>query len=226
MARPLRLMTWNVRSLRDDRDAVIRVIRACAPDVLFVQEAPRFLRSASRLAALARETDLVVATTGRPTTGLGLLTTMRVDVERAELHELTKSPKLHQRGVAAAELSVGALSFTAASLHLGLDAIERRRHAVEIDQLLGTWRQPVVLAGDFNEQQDGPAWASLSEGRQDAGAAESHSTFPASQPRRRIDTILAPHGWRISLVSALEIVDESDLVAATDHRPVIVDVMG
>ena len=98
--RPLRLMTWNVRSLRDDRAAVIRVIRACAPDVLFVQEAPRFLRAQSKLAALARESGLVVAAGGRPAAGVALLTTLRVDVDAPASHLLSKAPRLHQRGLA------------------------------------------------------------------------------------------------------------------------------
>ena len=73
MPRPLRLMTWNVRSLRDDRSSVVRVIQRCAPDVLFVQEAPRFFRARSKLAALARESGMVVACGGRPAAGVAIL---------------------------------------------------------------------------------------------------------------------------------------------------------
>jgi endonuclease/exonuclease/phosphatase family metal-dependent hydrolase len=51
-------------------------------------------------------------------------------------------------------------------------------------------------------------------------------TFSSAKPRRRIDTILVPNGWSFVAVSPIEIVDESDLNAATDHRPVIADVMG
>lgn len=217
-------MTWNVRSLRDYRDAVLRVIRECAPDVLFVQEAPRFLRARSKLAALAREAGLVVAAGGRPAAGVALLTTLRVDVDCARDHLLSKSPRLHQRGLAVAQLTLGDLSFAAASLHLGLDATERQRHASEIEQFLGGG--PAVVAGDFNERSTGPAWQALAAGRTDVGAAADLPTFSTADPRRRIDTILVPTDWRVTPVSPLEILHESDLVAATDHRPVIADVVG
>ena len=78
MDHPLRLMTWNVRSLRDDRDAVVGVLRRAAPDVLFVQEAPRFFRARSKLAALARESDLVVVCGGQPAAGVAILSNLRM----------------------------------------------------------------------------------------------------------------------------------------------------
>jgi endonuclease/exonuclease/phosphatase family metal-dependent hydrolase len=222
--RPLRLMTWNLRSLRDDRGAVILVLRACAPDVLFVQEAPRFLRAESKLAALAREAGLVVAAGGRPAAGVALLTTLRVDVDDPRSHLLTKTPRLHQRGLAVARLTLGDFSFVAASLHLGLDVTERRRHASEIEQIVDGG--PAVLAGDFNERATGPAWSALARGRTDVGAAADLPTFSTADPRRRIDTILVPADRRVTPVSPIEILHESDLVAATDHRPVIADVVG
>ena len=224
MSRPLRLMTWNVRSLRDDRASVIQIIRTCAPDVLFVQEAPRFLRAQSKLAALAREAGLVVAAGGRPAAGVALLTTLRVDVDHPGSHRLTKSERLHQRGLATAQLTCGGVTFAAASLHLGLNATERQRHASEIAALLGGG--PSVVAGDFNEGAAGSAWKSLAAGRHDVGAAQNLPTYSTADPRRRIDTILVPVDWQVTPVSPLEILHESDLVAATDHRPVIADVVG
>ncbi|MEO8107935.1 MAG: endonuclease/exonuclease/phosphatase family protein [Actinomycetes bacterium] len=222
--RSLRLMSWNVRSLRDDRDAVVRVIRECAPDVLFVQEAPRFLRAQSKLAALAREAGLVVAAGGRPAAGVALLTTLRVDVDEPVSHRLSKRPHLHQRGLAAARLTLGGRCFTAGSVHLGLDSVERGQHVAEIEGLLGP--APSVVAGDLNETPAGLAWQALAAGRTDPYAASNLPTFSTSNPRRRIDAILVPAPWVAEPISPLEIVDESVLVRATDHRPVIVDVLG
>jgi endonuclease/exonuclease/phosphatase family metal-dependent hydrolase len=226
VARPLRLMTWNVRSLRDDRDAVVRVIVECAPDVLFVQEAPRFLRARSKLAAVARESGLVVAASGRPAVAVAILTTLRIDVHAAASYQLSKTPGLHSRGVAVAQLSLGATRFAAASVHLGLKGDERQRHASEVLHLLASTEHPAVIAGDFNERSDGPAWQAIGRNRTDVGAAADLPTFSASDPRRRIDTIFTPDTWSVAPISPLEIVDESDLIRATDHRPVIVDVVG
>ena len=226
MPRPLRLMTWNVRSLRDDRAALVRVLEQCAPDVLFVQEAPRFLRAQSKLAALARESGLVVAAGGRTAAGVALLTTMRTEVSASQSHLLAKTPGLHQRGLAMADLTLGAAQFVAASIHLGLDAAERVRHASVIEAFIDTRPLPAVIAGDFNERSDGSAWQKLAQGRRDVGADHDLPTFSSANPRRRIDTILVPTDWSFVPVSPTEIVDESDLTAATDHRPVIADVMG
>jgi endonuclease/exonuclease/phosphatase family metal-dependent hydrolase len=107
---------------------------------------------------------------------------------------------------------------------MSLDAAERLRHAAEIEQILGAG--PAVLAGDFNERSDGPAWQALGSGRTDVGAAADLPTFSTANPRRRIDTIMVPADWRVTPVSPIEILHESDLVAATDHRPVIADVVG
>ncbi len=224
MLSQLRLMTWNVRSLRDDREAIMRVLRESAPDVLFVQEAPRFVRAQAKLAALAREAGLVVASGGRPAAGVALLTTLRVDVEDPASTLLTKTARLHQRGFASARLTHGDHSFVAASVHLGLDAYERRQHAREIAQLLGQGQS--VIAGDFNETSGGLAWQTLADGRRDVGAGADLPTFSAKSPRRRIDTILVPAAWTVQPISPLEIVDESVLIEATDHLPVIVDVLG
>lgn len=224
MSHAFRLMTWNVRSLRDDRSAVVRVVRICTPDVLFVQEAPRFLRAQSKLAALARETGLVVAAGGRPAAGVAILTTLRVDVGTPASSLLEKTPGYHQRGLAMAAVTVGGVGFTAASCHLGLDQAERLRHISEIAGLVGPGLS--VIAGDFNERSTGPAWQALAAGRQDVGATGDTPTFPTVDPRRRIDTIFVPTQWQVTAVSPLEILHESDLRAATDHLPVIADVVG
>jgi endonuclease/exonuclease/phosphatase family metal-dependent hydrolase len=219
-------MSWNLRSLRDDRASVVRVLREAAPDVLFVQEAPRFLRAGSRLAALARQSGLVVAGAGRPAFGVALLTTLRIDVMAPAQHALSPTPGLHRRGVALAELALGDLRFVAASVHLGLNAAERTRHAEQLERLVRLGGGPSVVAGDFNEQPSGAAWRALSAGRRDAASGPEWPTYPAEAPRLRIDVVLTPPSWQVVPVSPLEIADESNLRAATDHRPAVVDVVG
>src|SRR3712207_1175105 len=113
--RDLRVLTYNVRSLRDDGHAVARVIRACEPDVVCVQEAPRFLRWRSRCAALARESGLVVVTGGRTAGGLLLLAHLRLPLRAAHAVLLSKAPRLHQRGVAIGVFDVGGTAVTVAS---------------------------------------------------------------------------------------------------------------
>lgn len=44
----IRVLSYNVRSLRDDTEALARVIRACEPDLVCVQEAPASSAGARR----------------------------------------------------------------------------------------------------------------------------------------------------------------------------------
>lgn len=65
----VRVLSYNIRSMRDDPAALARVIRACAPDLVFVQEAPRFFRWRKAAARLAAATDLVVLSGGATAAG-------------------------------------------------------------------------------------------------------------------------------------------------------------
>ncbi|MFD0632519.1 endonuclease/exonuclease/phosphatase family protein [Catenulispora yoronensis] len=49
MAETVRVLSYNVRSLRDDRAALARVVRGCEPDVVCVQESPGSSAGAGRL---------------------------------------------------------------------------------------------------------------------------------------------------------------------------------
>src|SRR5947209_10611918 len=166
----IRLLTYNIRALRDDADAVSEVIRALAPDVVCVQEAPRFLRWRSKRAAIARRAGLVVATADRPG-GLMLMTSLRARVVATQFTELSKRPQLHQRAVCAAVVELGGMRWRIASVHLSLSGAERQAHlaelwpAVELDG-----ESPLVVAGDVNEEPHQPVWAELSSRLVDAWA--------------------------------------------------------
>jgi endonuclease/exonuclease/phosphatase family metal-dependent hydrolase len=227
----LRLLTYNVRSLHDDADAVAAVIRACEPDVVAVQEAPRMLRWRSKRAALARKSGLVVATADRPG-GLLVLTSMAVRVVSTRFALLPKTPKLHQRAVVAADVELRGGRWTVASVHFSLDPDERSRHLEPLLDVVAGAAAPLVLAGDLNEEPDGPVWQSLAARFQDAyavapgGPAE---TFTARRPRRRIDAVFAGPSVEVVACHAVHGVASSEapgvtrdlLVAASDHLPVL-----
>ena len=205
---------------------MVECLRRFAPDVVFVQEAPRFLRAQARLARLARESGLVVASTGHGAHGVAILTRLRLSVHGPAQLELPRTPGLHRRGIARADVSLGAKAFTAVSVHLGLDGAERRRHAALIKDTLEWVPGGVcVLGGDLNALPGSPAWRVLGEGLTDAGAEAQLPTFPAVSPKSRIDTLFVPRGWSAEVVEPRDLVDDALLVRATDHRPVIVDVV-
>ena len=221
MPTELRVLTYNVRSLRDDAQAVSTVIRSCEPDVVCVQEAPRFLRWRSKCASLARESGLVVATGGRTAAAMLLLVSLRVRVVEAHDVLLTRKRGLHQRGLALATLSLGDSQFAIGSIHLDLDAAERRRHVDEIVLRTSLSKAPVILAGDINETPDGPAWQALAQRYCDAYAVAptwGEYTYSAMNPVRRIDGIFVDPA--ITVVSC-GVPDVPGIERASDHRPVL-----
>lgn len=225
----VRLLAYNVRSLRDGRDDVAAVIRACEPDVVFVQEAPRFLRWRARRAALARLAGLVVVTGGRTAAGVLVLSSLRVRVVHAEDVRLSRTPRLHRRGVALAVLDVAGARVLAASLHLGLARAERLRHLDEIEhhvhRLATRYGAPhVVLGGDLNEPAGGRTWRRALDRLSDAYAAApwgGEATFPAVDPSRRIDAVLTSADVHVARCG---VPDVPGAGTASDHLPVLADV--
>ncbi len=225
LSSPLRVMTWNVRSLRDDRDAVVRVIRAFAPDVVLLQEAPRFLRARSKLAALARRSELVVAEGAG--VEVAVLTSMRVDVSGGRTVQLSSTQGLHKRWAAFAELEIQLTTVTAVSVHLGLNGAQRVRHAAQVrDLLYEVGGGEVVIGADLNEESSASAWGVLGHSLADAGEGANAATFPAKLPQQRIDALFVPASWATRVVTADEVGCDAELIPASDHRPVVVDVVG
>lgn len=217
----IRVLSYNVRALRDDAEAVSAVMRACAPDVVCVQEAPRFLRWRSKRAAIARKAGLVVATANRPA-GLMILVSMRTQVVSTSFRLLSKSPSLHQRAVCAASVRVGGVLVDVASVHFSLDGDERQRHLPEVWSALPSRRSSLVVAGDLNEGPDGPVWHELATELRDAwtvaGVGAGH-TYSAASPHRRIDGVFAGAGFDVVECRAVD--DVPGVAVASDHLPVL-----
>ncbi|WP_406287301.1 endonuclease/exonuclease/phosphatase family protein [Embleya sp. NBC_00896] len=208
-------MSYNVRALRDDREALVRIVRHCAPDVLCVQEAPRFLRWRFAVARFARECGLVVITGGGTASGPLLLGGLRVTVRRAA----------DARGMAAAVVDVGGAEFAVASTHLGLNAAERRGQAdLVLRRLNALGAEHRVLAGDFNESAGRPAWDRLADEFQDGYATApwgEEYTAPRRDPGRRLDGVFASAGIEVLSCGVPDDVTDADYTAASDHRPVL-----
>ncbi len=222
----VRVLSYNVRSVRDDRVALTEIIRTLQPDVACIQEAPRLLRWRSECARLARESGLLVVTGGRTAGGVLLLANLRTAVVQAQDVLLTKHEGLHQRGLAMAVVDVNGARFKVASMHLGLDADERRRHVEEVFQHLDGLpgeTTPVVLAGDVNETAERPTWQRLTERFVDSYAQAPYGdgiTFSTRNPRRRIDAVFVDR--EIEVVSC-GVPDLPNLELASDHRPVLAE---
>lgn len=218
----LRVVTYNVRSLRNDRAAVVRTLRALDADVACIQEAPHIVRWRSRCAALARESGLLYVAGGGTTGGTTMLAAQRVDVSDAIAYPLSRTPRQRRRGVVAARIHKAGAWCTVASVQLGPDADERDRHRREMFGLVERYGEPVtLLGGDFSETPDGSTWQTLAGALIDSGAADGQPTFPISDPRHRVDGIFVRGP---ATVLSYEVVDGPDVRIGSDHRPVVVDV--
>jgi endonuclease/exonuclease/phosphatase family metal-dependent hydrolase len=215
------VLSYNIRALRDDAEAVSAVMRACAPDIVCVQEAPRFFRWRSKRAAIARKDGLVVATADRPA-GLLILVSVRTQVVSTSSWLLSKSPSLHQRGICAARVRIGGVSLDVASVHMSLDDDERGRHLTELWSALPADHTSLVVAGDVNEGPDGPVWRELAATLPDAwetqGSGSGH-TFSAKAPHKRIDGVFVGRGFEVVECRAVD--DVPGVQYASDHLPVV-----
>ncbi|MET9800808.1 endonuclease/exonuclease/phosphatase family protein [Streptomyces sp. NPDC006368] len=224
----IRVLSYNIRSMRDDEDALARVIRACAPDLVLVQEAPRFFRWRKHAARLAAKSDLVVVSGGATASGPLLLSSLRATVERTEDVLLPLTPGLHRRGFATAVVRIGRARLGVLSCHLSLREEERYAQAgMVLDRLAALDAPHAVAAGDINERPGGRSFRRLAAELQDCWAVRPRGgeyTSTPGDPHQRIDAVFATKEIEVlgcGVPHGLPGVTDADLRAATDHLPVL-----
>ena len=216
----LRVLTYNVRGLRDDTDALARVVVESGAHLVCVQEAPKVFRWRARCAELARRCGMVVVAGGGDAAGNLLIASIAVRVHAARSLLLPLTPGQQLRGAALAHCSLAGSEFIAVSTHLSLNPAERLRHVPLLLDELAEDGPPVVLAADFNEQPGGPVWEAFTPRLDDVAAlaeATDTPTFSCAWPRRRIDGFFVDR--RVG-VAGYRVLDSSDVRRASDHFPV------
>ncbi|MFF8034000.1 MULTISPECIES: endonuclease/exonuclease/phosphatase family protein [unclassified Streptomyces] len=224
----IRVLSYNIRSMRDDTGALARVISACAPDLVLLQEAPRFFRWRKKLARLASESGTVMLTGGATAAGPAILCSLRAAVEHTEDVLLPLAPGRHRRGFATAVVRFGGARIGVLSCHLSLEGNERyEQGGMLLDRLAAMGVEHAVAGGDLNERPQGRTFRRLSESLTDCWAAApwgGEHTWIRDAPHRRIDALFATKGVEV-LGCGVPLeqpgVTESDLRAATDHLPVL-----
>ena len=229
----LRILAWNLWELRGDLAAAIETVQDLQPDVLLLQEAPRFVLPAARLRWFARQIDrriLVGSAGGR---GLAILATDQVaaQVIRRGMHPVAQQVSdlnsTYPRGVAAVRLSVpGGGAAVVSSTHLALQEDNRMRHAEHLAALVRGAGAPVIVGGDLNETAEGSARRFLAPLLTDPAEQTEH-TFPAVSPNRRIDAVLVTAEVKVRNASAVRCTDrvaEERLGGASDHLPTLLDI--
>ena len=217
----LRIASYNLRALQDDVAALARTVRVIDPDVLCVQEVPWIGPSSHRIADFAARCGLVWSGRDRRAGQTSVLTNLRTRVLSVTHHRLPMSTLRDRRGFAVAEIApFGRSPVSVASVHLGLDAAERVRHAEQVLGELARRPGPAVLAGDLNEQGDGRAWQLI--GHTMRPVSPMSPTFPAATPTSVLDVVFATEELAALPHREANWVGE-DLTAASDHRPVWAD---
>ena len=212
----LRVVSWNVRSLRDDSAGVAAALRDLHADVVLLQEAPRLLTAVPANRRLASRAGLRRSVGGSLSCGNLLLVSPRVRVLQGRAVRLPKRPGLHRRGAVLAEVVVDGARLGLLGTHLDLqpdarlDSARRlRRSALDLDV-------PLLLAADLNDEPGSPTWTELSAGLVDLGR-ELGPTFPQRAPDRRIDALFADPVLEVLAV------ERPDPGPVTDHLPLVAD---
>lgn len=230
MEETVRILTYNVRSLRDDRAALARVVRSCAPDVVCVQEAPRFFGWRRAARAMAASFGLTVVAGGADASGNLLLAGPDVTVQDTEVLYLEHRRGYHLRGLAMAALKVGGSRFTLASTHLSMNLEQRVHQAGEVLGHLDGFAErnrtgPRILAGDFNSHPGSVEWGILTGRMVDAwmaAPAGAEFTSTGKNPYQRLDAVFVSADVHVERAGVpTDLVNEADMALATDHLPVL-----
>jgi endonuclease/exonuclease/phosphatase family metal-dependent hydrolase len=221
---PLRVLSYNVHGLRDDRAALIGLVRELAPDVVIVQEAFRRFRWRHKCAALADSVGMVVGEGGQPALGNLLLVSLRVRVHETWCLRYPLTPGRHLRGAAFARCSVKGARFTVSGSHLATDPAERPAQAALWKDALAAVDGPLVAGGDLNEGPGGGAWRTIADGLTDTAPVGGGTalTYPATLPRQRLDALFVSPDVEID---RYEVVETDASRRASDHLPVLVDLL-
>jgi endonuclease/exonuclease/phosphatase family metal-dependent hydrolase len=223
---PLRVLSYNVHRWGDDRTALARVVKACAPDVMLVQEAPTWFGTRRKRRAMAATFGLryvaasarnaILVADGIDLTGIRGRRIWRPFVRRRLNFVATQLPG----GAVGGVVVLGSTRLAVVVCHLGLHPRGRVHEIAQVVTLCRSFGTPYLLAGDVNEEPDGPIWKRLAEeGLVDLDAGP---TFNSTTPHKRIDAAeLSPalKGRRRHLPATHE-----DLAAASDHLPLLVEI--
>ena len=210
----LRVMTYNVKGLQLSRTDVVAVVRAAAPDVLGLQEPPRGLLGWFRTWRFARDVGMRAVVNGRGARTTALLVGAGRSVTSPSAVRLPNLSGRTDRGVAVA--TVDGIRFVV--IHLSLVRDERAAHLSDLLVHHVPTVRTVVL-GDLNEPPGGPTWSSLTTVLVDVDPL-GDPTFPAIEPRQRIDAILRSPDLT---TGTARVPSGPPAQVGSDHRPLVVD---
>jgi endonuclease/exonuclease/phosphatase family metal-dependent hydrolase len=212
----LRVMVWNVHGFRAGTKRIAAAVNDAAPDLLFLNET-RYL--GFHLRRFARRAGLEGASgTGvwRPVPNAVLARRPWRVVDAGKI-VFPRTRRTLRRGIVLTIVGRAGTRASAGAVHLGLSGEERVEHVRGLTDLLAG-REPVLLGGDLNEGPDEPAARWIADRYWDV-ARDAGPTFPAWEPRARIDYLFVSEGVRVERAWA----GGERFAGLSDHLPVLAD---
>lgn len=229
------VMTYNIHSGRDlygklDISLAAAVIRAASPDIVALNEVRRFTRDidGADQAAQLRDALGMHMAFGRAIPylggeyGIALLSKWPILAATVtpvpDVPEAERMPDFEARAVLACDLDVRGTPLRVFVIHVGLSGAERTRAIDTLCALLDASPRPCLVLGDFNMTPDDPALAPLLACVADtAGSSGLPLTFPADQPREKIDYIFSSPSLQSGDTWTVQ-------TTASDHLPLLATV--
>lgn len=214
----LRVMTWNVHGFRAGTKQIADAVRGEDADVLILNETGYL---GARLRRFSRRLGMEGSTgaTLRWRIPNAVLARPPWRVVRGHVAVLPRAGRTLRRGAVLAQLGRTGQRLWVVGVHLGLSGQERVAHARVLTDLV-SGRHPTVLGGDLNEDSTGGAAAWIASRFWDAASElPDGATFPAREPRARIDYLFVSEGIRVERVAT----GGERYAALSDHLPVLAD---
>lgn len=240
---PLRVVTYNIHSGQGNLAATADAIRALSPDLVALQEVDvhwsdrsGFADQATLLGEMlgmqvrfAPIYQLPPTNPGDPERefGVALLSKLPVidftnrQITRLSTQETNPVPRI-MPGLLEATIDVRGTKVRVFNTHLDYraDPAVRAQQVREMVGYVGASMLPTILLGDLNATPDAAELEPLFARLHDAWPSSSGPgfTYPADDPRKRIDYVLVSSGFRTRSAAV-------PAATASDHRPVSVELV-
>ena len=238
----LRVMTYNIHAGHGDIDRTAATIRALSPDIVgleevdvhwaersgFVDQAGRLSQSLGMPVRFAHIYELPGASVDAPKREFGVALLSRYPIVTWENDTITRLSTqaenpvpLRMPGLLAATIDVHGTPVRVFVTHLDYrkDPSVRRTQVTEMLARIGAVDSPTLLLGDMNASPDAAELQPLFARMHDSWltTAGPGFTYPADTPTERIDYVLVSPNGKVD-TAFVPVVP-----AASDHRPVVVD---
>jgi len=222
----VRILTWNIHKGvgldgRYDLERIVGLVRRHEPDIVALQEVDSrrasdggspFMYLRQALGEHCVEARAITAPDG----DYGHIVISRFPLSGTVLHDISVGRHEPRRAIETiVETEHGPLHFVAA--HLGLAFGERRRQVGTLAEIARSARQPLVLAGDFNDWVWGGS-VNTTLLRELPGRTW-HRTFPSFLPAMRLDRVYCRPA-----AALLRSWTDPQARRASDHLPVIAEI--